>query len=121
MYLSLFVFLYILFSRNRFTRRQKQKRNCAMIRIYFCFYLFKSISALARLCTLLVFSFLLKPTKKYSIVSFLFFFSLIRFLFFILFVLFISLLRSIIKTKLQICVLLLFECFVFHRLKQTYK
>jgi hypothetical protein len=34
--------------------------------------------------------------------------------------LFLYLLRSIIKTKLQICILL-FECFVFHRLKQTYK
>jgi hypothetical protein len=54
----LFVFVHIIPPKS--ITRRKSKRNCAMIRIYFSFYLFRSISTLA-LCMLLVF-FLFKNT-----------------------------------------------------------
>ncbi len=84
----LFVFVHIIPPKS--ITRRKSKRNCAMIRIYFSFYLFRSISTLA-LCMLLVF-FLFKTTKKTHTLRFL---SICLFVFFstvfILFVLFISL------------------------------
>jgi hypothetical protein len=114
------------------TTKKKKKRNRAMIRIYIFVFTYLEVYLLLRLCTLFVFLPVIKKKKTHIIkkkhtnsipiyVSLRFLIRFSFFFFFILFVLFISiyLLRSIIKTKLQICIL--FECFVFHRLKQTYK